>query len=89
MKKVSNTTEIAIDVNTVLVTGFQSINKLNLKRKKSKVIVTNNINARDANGQMSHIWIVSSVQKTSDNEFIAFTDGDRRISSITHFCELP
>lgn len=87
MTKVSENHE-GNNANTVLAIGFQPIKNLNLKRKNSKVIVTNNLTAADANGQMSHIWIVGLVQK-SKGEYIAFTDGDTKIHNITHFCELP
>ena len=76
--------------NNSNTTSFQPIENFDLERKNSKIIVTNNINGRNANGQMSHIWIVSSIQKHEDGEFVAFIDNsDRQIFNITHYCELP
>lgn len=58
---------------------------------KRKVLVTNNIKARDAHGQMSHVWVVSLVQKDSDRRygFISFDDRHCRVLNLTHYAELP
>lgn len=57
---------------------------------RRKVLVTNNINARDANGQMSHVWIASLVQMDDNGGFTAMGAGSRRfIENLTHFAELP
>lgn len=68
--------------------GFQPISKLDLKRKGTKVLVTNNLDSRDAYGQRSHIWIVDMVFY-KDGEYYAYTERNTKIYSITHFCELP
>jgi len=56
-----------------------------------KVLVTNNLEGRNANGQMSHIWRVDMVHKTDEPEgpFMAFDDSDRRIWGLTHYAEIP
>lgn len=55
---------------------------------KSKCIVTNNLKAKDAFGQMSHIWIVSLIQKDGKS-FSAYYDNDVIIKNITHWMRLP
>ena len=55
---------------------------------RHKVLVTNNINARDAYGQMSHVWVAGLVQR-DDGEFICFLDGFQKIWGLTHYAELP
>lgn len=62
------------------------------KELKRRVLVTNNINARDAHGDMSHVWI-GFVIRSSDpqkyGKFITFDSGDMRICDLTHYHELP
>jgi len=56
---------------------------------KRKVLVTNNLKARDAFGQMSHIWISILVQKEGD-QFVSMDDaGWRKIESLSHYAEIP
>jgi hypothetical protein len=59
---------------------------------KRKVLVTNNLKARDAHGQMSHIWCVGMVHKTDQpgfEPFMAFDNSDRRLWGLTHYAEIP
>lgn len=54
-----------------------------------KVLVTNNLGARDANGQMSHVWVVNMVHWDGDG-FEAFGDDSLRLLySLTHYAEIP
>lgn len=57
-----------------------------------KVLVTNNLDSRDANGQMSHVWIASIVQIDDSADkagFICFTDHWQKIWGLTHYAEIP
>jgi hypothetical protein len=58
---------------------------------KRKVLVTNNLEGRDAFGQMSHVWRVIMVHEHEGPEgpFMAFDDADRRIWGLTHYAEIP
>jgi hypothetical protein len=58
---------------------------------RRKVLVTNNLSSRDANGQMSHVWRVISVHKHEGPEgpFMAFDDANRRIWGVSHYAEIP
>ena len=57
-------------------------------KEKSKCIVTNNIYAVDSFGQMSHIWIVTLIQKQG-KQFISFAEDYTKIYGITHWMSLP
>ena len=62
------------------------------KELHRRVLVTNNISARDAHGDMSHVWIgfiIKSDKPKERGKFITFTDGDFMICNITHYCEIP
>lgn len=62
------------------------------KELDRQVLVTNNINARDAKGRMSHVWIafiIKSAEPDKYGKFTAFTDCDRRLIGLTHYCEIP
>lgn len=62
------------------------------KELKVRVLVTNNINARDAHGGMSHVWIGNIIKSDKPKErgkFVTFDDGDMMILDITHYCEIP
>lgn len=55
-----------------------------------RLLVTNNINARDAFGRMSHVWLVRMIHEPSETDhehegWIAFDDSDRIIESLTHW----
>ena len=62
------------------------------KELDRRVLVTNNIKARDAHGQMSHVWIgfiIKSSEPKKYGKFITFTDSDQRVLDLTHYCEIP
>ena len=65
-----------------------------LKSLTGKMLVTNNIDARNASGEMSHLWLVNMIHKSSPQdkeiygEYFAFDESDRRIGGITH-AQLP
>lgn len=48
------------------------------------VLVTNNTNARNRMGKMSHKWLAIPL-KNSDGSWTAFDDADRCISDLTHW----
>ena len=50
-----------------------------------KFLVTNNINARDAFGHMSHLWLVSMIHPQQDGSFMAFSECDTKIGNLTHW----
>lgn len=50
-----------------------------------KLLVTNNLEARDAYGEMSHLWLVNLLQHDDELGFLAYTDGDTRIENLTHW----
>lgn len=52
------------------------------------VIVTNNPDARDAHGKMSHVWILWP-QQTADGEWIGFNDADCRVRNLAMWHPLP
>lgn len=58
-------------------------------RENEHVLVTNNIESRNAYGRMSHLWLTSFVMKVSDPgqkpEYITFNERDQRIHSLTHW----
>lgn len=59
---------------------------------RGRVLVTNNIKARDAYGGMSHIWIVFPILSSEPEKYgkwTAFDEGDHRICNITHWMPLP
>lgn len=49
-----------------------------------RVMVTNNINARDRMGQPSHVWYAMPILSQS-GEWVAFDEGGRGILSLTHW----
>lgn len=51
-----------------------------------KLLVTNNVEARDAHGQMSHVWLVRMIHKADDDEgFCAYTDEMTKVHGVTHY----
>ena len=81
--------------NAVLAAGWIDVKNYDFK-KCPKVIVTNNIDATDANGQMSHIWIVTMIHKEGRGRgvrYSAFNDASmpypQEIRDVTHFMMLP
>lgn len=62
------------------------------KELPRRVLVTNNINARDAQGGMSHVWLGSIIKSSEPKiygKFVTFDEADRKIFDITHYCEIP
>lgn len=62
------------------------------KELKQRVLVTNNINARDAHGGMSHVWIgniIKSHEPDVYGKFVTFDEADCLIHNITHYREIP
>ena len=62
------------------------------KELKHQVLVTNNLNARDAHGQMSHVWIghiIKSSEPKLYGKFVTFDNSDRLIHDLSHYCEIP
>ncbi len=55
-----------------------------------KVLVTNNLDARDAFGQMSHVWVVNIVSQDDEakGKFCAF-DWNTKLWGLTHYAEIP
>ena len=50
------------------------------------VAVTNNIRARDAYGNMSHVWITKHVATSREGDgFVVFDAADRKIVGLTHY----
>lgn len=57
-----------------------------------KVLVTNNLAARDANGDMSHVWIAApmvSSEPESAGEIVSFDDDFVKLRGLTHWHSLP
>ena len=53
-----------------------------------RVLVTNNLTARDAAGQPSHVWFVRPMATLEGRTgWTAYDDGDRRIHDLTHWCD--
>lgn len=52
------------------------------------VLVTNNLNATNACGNMANIWLAVPLRSArSDTGWLAFDDGDRPIRSLTHWLD--
>lgn len=50
-----------------------------------RLLVTNNVTARDAFGHHSHIWLTSMVHKQKDGSYSAFDEHDMKLHGITHW----
>lgn len=62
------------------------------KELNRRVLVTNNLKARDAHGGMSHVWIgfiIKSSQPKMSGKFMTYDEGNRSICDISHYCEIP
>jgi len=58
------------------------------KPKKTKwIIVTNNINAQNAIGEMSHVWLTNFYTKSSspNDGIVTYDEGGRKIIGLTHW----
>jgi hypothetical protein len=49
------------------------------------IIVTNNIKAKTAHGEMSHVWLTSFLYVHEDGEISSFDDRDSKICNLTHW----
>ncbi len=50
------------------------------------IIVTNNIEGKNAHGEMSHVWLFPFVIKSEEGDgMVMFDDGDRKIINLTHW----
>ncbi len=51
------------------------------------IIVTNNLEAKNAHGEMSHVWLTTFYTKGSkDHEgIVTFDSGDIKIINLTHW----
>lgn len=68
--------------------AWEPIDPLNIPT--GRVLVTNNLEARDANGVMSHVWIGHVVRSShTGGEFVTFDEGDRVIYGLTHWAPIP
>lgn len=56
-----------------------------------KVLVTNNLKARNRMGQMSHVWLASPMMSSAPQQtgdVIAFDESDRVLHCLTHWLEM-
>lgn len=53
-----------------------------------QVLATNNRKGRYANGEKSHVWIVTAIHKSRKYKFCGF-DGDTLVMNLTHYAEIP
>ncbi len=63
-----------------------------LPEENHRALITNNINARTRQGQMSHLWIgfiIKASDPTLTGEYVSYGGGDRWIQNITHWMPLP
>lgn len=51
-----------------------------------KVLVTNNLGARDAFGELSHVWLTGTLLNDDARGWFAYSDG-LRISYLTHWLD--
>jgi len=53
--------------------------------KNKHVIVTNNINAVNSHGEMSHVWLVDFFGESLTDGVVIFDDNDLKITNLTHW----
>ncbi|WLG49147.1 hypothetical protein [Pseudomonas sp. FP1742] len=56
-----------------------------------RVLVTNNLDARDRMGRMSHVWYAAPMKSSAPDvtgPVIAFDEGERKIHGLTHWFEM-
>lgn len=58
-----------------------------LPKVNKHLIVTNNLDAKNAHGEMSHVWLTQFVTKGSrDHEgIVTFDAADRKVICLTHW----
>lgn len=51
------------------------------------IVVTNNINAKNAHGEMSHVWMTTFYTEGSKKGegLVMFDDFDRKVINLTHW----
>lgn len=54
-------------------------------KAKKYIVVTNNIDAKNAHGEMSHVWMTNFLQHNMYDGYLIFDDADRCIIGITHW----
>jgi len=65
------------------VEDFKSFDELPVGNKW--IIVTNNIEAVDAHGEMSHVWLTAFFARSEQFGFVTFDAADRKIINLTHW----
>jgi hypothetical protein len=53
--------------------------------KNKHVIVTNNLSAKNAHGEMSHVWMTRFLVKDNEYGVMTFDASDCRIRYLTHW----
>lgn len=55
--------------------------------KNKHIVVTNNIEAKNAHGEMSHVWMVNHCFESSKkiDGIVAYDAADRRLVNLTHW----
>ena len=55
--------------------------------KNKWIIVTNNIDAKNAHGEMSHVWLTIfwALSEVNDFGIVTFDEMDRKIVNLTHW----
>ena len=58
-----------------------------LPDKNKWIIVTNNLDAKNAHGEMSHVWLtINFIQSSNPNGgLITYDERDRKIIRLTHW----
>jgi len=52
---------------------------------KKKLLVTNNLEGRDAFGEISHLWLVNNIYSGENGEYSAFDESMQRIHRIKYW----
>lgn len=58
-----------------------------LPEKNKYIIVTNNIHAKNAHGEMSHVWLTIFYRKSDQpgHGIVTFDEADRKILRLSHW----
>lgn len=69
--------------------NWKPINTAPLGGRSPRFLVTNNLNARDAFGNMCHVWLVPMIHEEGGG-FFAYQDGTmQRVYGLTHWASIP
>ena len=49
------------------------------------LIVTNNLNAKNAHGEMANVWMTTFITENKDNGFLTYDDAGRAITNLSHW----